>query len=213
MKKVIAGMALLAVISGNAQSDKYEGAMKKSFQLMDSAKTTAGHQAASAAFERIADAEKTQWLPYYYAGLALTTAGWMDANLDKDNNAEKIKSLSDKADALTTDNADKAEILVLRNMAASQQMLVDPQSRWMSYGQEAAKYLQQAMKLNPENPRLYYLQGASLFGTPEQFGGGKATAKPVLEKAIELFKKQQPKPLYPHWGQERAEEMLKQCTQ
>ena len=211
MKKIIAAIAILATISVNAQS-KYEAAMKKNFIQMDSAKTTADHQAVSAGFERIGDAEKTQWLPYYYAGLALTTAGWMDSKLDKDQNAEKIKSLCDKAEALTTDNADKAEILTLRNMTATQQMLVDPQGRFMSYGMEAGKYLQQALKLNPENPRAYYLQGASLFGTPEQFGGGKATAKPILEKAAELYKKEQPKPLYPHWGQARNQEMLDQCN-
>lgn len=211
MKKIITGLAILAALTVNAQSEKYEGAMKKCFLLMDSAKTTADHQTASASFERIGDAEKTQWLPYYYAGLSLTTAGWMDSKLDKDQNAEKVKSLCDKAEALTTDNTDKAEILTLRNMATTQQMLVDPQSRWMKYGQEAGNYLQQGMKLNPENPRLYFLQGSSLFGTPEQFGGGKETAKPVFEKAIELFKQEKPKPFYPHWGMERTEEMLKQC--
>ena len=211
MKKIIAVIAILATISVNAQS-KYEAAMKKNFIQMDSAKTTPDHQAVSAGFERIGDAEKTQWLPYYYAGLALTTAGWMDSKLDKDQNAEKIKSLCDKAEALTTDNADKAEILTLRNMTATQQMLVDPQGRFMSYGMEAGKYLQQALKLNPENPRAYYLQGASLFGTPEQFGGGKAKAKPVFEKAADLYKSEQPKPLYPHWGQARNQEMLDQCN-
>ena len=92
----------------------------------------------AAAFERIGDAEKTQWLPYYYAGLALTMPGWTDAKLDKDANAEKIKALCDKADALAQDNADKAEILSIRNMAATQQMLVDPQTRWATYGQEAS---------------------------------------------------------------------------
>ena len=213
MKKLIAGLLLVSSLSLHAQSDKYAGAMKKSFQMMDSAKTTAEHQAASASFERIANAEKTQWLPYYYAALSLSIAGWGDANLDKDKNAEQIKSLCDKAEALTADNTDKAEILAIRNMAATQQMLVDPQSRWMSNGQEAGKYLQQGLTLNPDNPRLVYLQGAGLFGTPEQFGGGKAAAKPVLEKALALFKAANPKPLYPDWGQKQTEDMLAQCNE
>ena len=213
MKKLIAGLLFLSAISVNAQNDKYEAAMKKSFQMLDSAKTTEESQAASASFERIANAEKTQWLPYYYAALALSTPGWTDTKLDKDKNAEKIKLLCEKAEALTTDNADKAEILAIRNMTATQQMLVDPQSRWMSYGQEAGKYLQEAIKLNPANPRLVYLQGAGLFGTPEQFGGGKAKAKPVLEKAVELFKSEKPKPFYPRWGQKQAEDMLALCDE
>jgi hypothetical protein len=81
----------------------------------------------------------------------------------------------------------------------------------MSYGQQAAGYLQKGMQLNPNNPRLYYLQGMSVFNTPEQFGGGKAKAKPVFQKAVDLYKAEQTKPLHPHWGQEQATQMLAQC--
>ena len=208
---MIAAIALLVTVSVNAQSDKYADVMKKNLSMFDSAKTSQDFQNLSAAFERIGDAEKTQWLPYYYAGLALSTMGWVDQNVDKDANAEKIKSFCDKADALTTDNADKSEIEALRNMAATQQMVVDPQTRWQTYGVEAGQALQKGMQENPNNPRLYYLQGQSLFNTPEQFGGGKDKAKPVFEKAVELFKAEQPKPLYPHWGQQQAVDMLAKC--
>jgi len=211
MKKIITAIILLATFSGYAQNEKYVAAMRKNLVLFDSVKTTAQYQSLSAAFERIGDAEKTQWLPYYYAALALTNLGWTDTKLDKDANAEKIKALCDKADALTQDNTDKSEIFSLRNMTATQQMLVDPQSRFASYGQEADKYLATAKQLNPNNPRLYYLEGAGTFGRPEQFGGGKAKAKPLLEKAVALYKAEQQKPLYPHWGQKQAEDMLAQC--
>ena len=79
-------------------------------------------------------------------------------------------------------------------MAATQQMMVDPQSRWMSYGKEAGDALTKGMQLDPNNPRVYYLQGMSLFNTPEQFGGGKDKAKPLFEKAVELYKAAKPKP-------------------
>ncbi len=211
MKTIIAVIVLLAAVSANAQSDKYVAAMKKNLAMFDSVKTTAEYQALAAAFERIGDAEKTQWLPYYYAGLALTTPGWQDVKLDKDANADKIKTLCDKADAVAHDNPDRSEILSIRNMASTQQMLVDPQTRWATYGQESDKYLQKAKELNANNPRLYYLEGAGIFGKPEQFGGGKSKAKPILEKAVALYKVEQPKPLYPHWGQKQAEDMLAQC--
>jgi tetratricopeptide (TPR) repeat protein len=211
MKTIIAAIALLATVSVNGQSDKYADAMKKNLALFDSVKTTQDYQNLAAAFERIGDAEKTQWFPYYYSGLALSTMGWMDQNLDKDANSEKIKSLCDKADALTTDNSDKSEINTLRNMAATQQMMVDPQSRWQSYGQEAGSALQKAMEENSNNPRVYYLQGMSLFNTPEQFGGGKDKAKPVFEKAVSLYKTEQPKDFNPRWGKQQAEDMLAKC--
>lgn len=211
MKKTMAALALLAALGANAQSEKYVAAMEKNLAMFDSAKTTTEYQALAAAFERIGDAEKTEWLPYYYAGLALTSPAWEDKKLDRDANAERIKALCDKADALARDNADKSEILAIRNIAAIQQMLVDPPTRWTVYGQEAGNYLQQAKLLNANNPRLYYLEGANIFGTPEQFGGGKANAKPILEKAVALYKAEQQKPLYPHWGQKQAEEMLARC--
>lgn len=195
------------VASLPAQSEKYQKAMQANLTILDSAKSAQDLRSVAAAFERIGDAEKNQWLPYYYAGLALVQVGWIDHKLDKDKNAEQVKALCDKAQAIDKNS----EIYTLRNMASTQQMLVDPQQRWQTSGMEAARALQEGMSLDPNNPRLYYLQGMSLFNTPGQFGGGKSKAKPLFEKAVALYKAQQPKPLYPHWGQKEAENMLAQC--
>ena len=203
---------MLLTVTAYSQTEKYTHAMKTNLSKFDSIKSSEEYQALAATFERIGDAEKTEWLPYYYSSLALLTPGWTDTKIDKDANAVKIKSLLDKAEPLTKDNADKAEVLSIRNMTATQQMLVDPQNRWMNYGQEGATYLKQAKDLDPENPRLAYLEGAGIFGTPEQFGGGKAKAKPLLEKAVSLFKAEKPKPLHPSWGLQIAESMLAQCN-
>ena len=199
MKKYIFFLAVLAGLQTAAfsQGDKYVAAMQKNLSQFDSARTVEDFTKIANTFERIGDAEKTQWLPYYYAGLALTTAGW--------------NGICDKAESIATTDVDKAEILSLRNMSATQQMMVDPQSRWMSYGQTAGQVLEKALKLDPNNPRLYYLKGMSLFGTPEQFGGGKDKAKPVFEKAVELYKQAKPKELYPRWGQKEAQDMIAQC--
>lgn len=207
MKSLLFSFLMFSVFISFSQSDKYIAAMKKNLNLFDSAKTTADFQAVSNTFERIGDAEKTQWLPYYYAGLALSTSGWNDAKIDKDANSVRINILCDKAEALDKNS----EIYVLRNMSATQQMMVDPQTRWQTYGAEANKDLQIAIKLNPDNPRIYYLQGESMMGTPVAFGGGKDKAKPLFEKSIALFKTDKPKPMWPNWGLERAEEQLAKC--
>lgn len=211
MTRIFIAILSLITLTGYAQSEKYIEAMKKNLARFDSVKTAEEYQSLAATFERIGDAEKTEWLPYYYSSLALLTPGWADPKIDKDANATKIKSILDKADPLVKENTDKAEVLAIRNMTATQQMLVDPQTRWQNYGQEGANYLKQAKELDPNNPRLAYLEGAGIFGTPEQFGGGKLKAKPVLEKAVELFKAEKPKPMHPQWGQKIAEDMLAQC--
>jgi len=207
MKQVLFALLLMAATTAHAQSDKYIAVMKKNLTLLDSAKTSQDFISVANAFERIGDAEKNQWLPYYYSGLALSSMGWADTKLDKDANAAKINALCDKAESIEKN----AEIYALRNMAATQQLLVDPQTRWQTYGQQASAALQEGMKLDPNNPRLYYLQGMSIFGTPEAFGGGKAKAKPLFEKAVALFKTFQLKPLYPNWGEKQAIDMLAKC--
>ena len=208
MKKIITLVALLATVTLHAQSDKYTAAIQKTLALLDSAKTSQDLESVSATFERIGDAEKTQWLPYYYSALALTNLGWADQKVEKDKLAEKTKAIIAKAAAIE----DNAELYTLRNMVATQQMLVDPQTRWQNYGMEASSALKKGLELDPNNPRLYYLQGMSLFGTPVQFGGGKDKAKPLFQKALELYKTAQPKPLYPSWGQKQSEQKLAECN-
>jgi hypothetical protein len=207
MKLLLFSLLVFSAFMSFGQSDKYIAAMNKNMSAFDSAKTTADLQAVSNTFERIGDAEKTQWLPYYYAGLALSTSGWNDMKIDKDANSARINALCDKAEALDKNS----EIYVLRNMSATQQMMVDPQTRWQTYGAEGNKDLQIAIQLNPDNPRIYYLQGESMMGTPVAFGGGKDKAKPLFEKSIALFKTDKPKPLWPNWGLARAQEQLAKC--
>jgi hypothetical protein len=213
MKKFIffLSAAFCLQVTAFSQSDKYVAAMQKNLTAFDSAKTAEDFTKVANTFERIGDAEKTQWMPYYYAGLVLSTYGWMPAVTDKDANAQRINAFCDKAESIATDNKDKSEIQVIRNMAATQQMMVDPQARWATYGKTAGDALQKGMQLNANNPRLYYLQGMSLFNTPTQFGGGKDKAKPVFEKAVELYKSPQPGQFYPHWGESQSKDMLAQC--
>ncbi len=225
MKQLLLIAAVAVTVAAQAQSDKYADAMKQSLSMFDSAKTAADFESVAASFQRIGDAEKNQWLPYYWSAMALATEGWKyypdakgvteikvsDLSGTMTAFAGRINALLDKADAVATDDAAKSEILTIRNMAATQQMLVDPQSRYMTFGAEAGQDLQKAMTLNANNPRAYYLQGMSIFGTPEQFGGGKAKAKPVFQKAVDLGSTEQAKPLYPHWGLDMSKAMLAAC--
>ncbi len=207
MKQFLLSIVMLASVAAFSQSDKYTQAMQKNLAMLDSAKTASDFNAASAAFVRVGDAEKTQWLPYYWAALAKVRIGWIDNTVDKDKLAEETKALITRGEAINQNS----EFEALRDMAAVQQMMVDPQNRWQTYGTEASGALQKGMQMDPKNPRLYYLQGMSVFNTPEQFGGGKAKAKPVFQQAADLFKTEEKKPLYPTWGAQQNDAMLAQC--
>jgi len=208
MKQVVVIISMLFAGMVAAQS-KYEGAMAKGLEQFKAAKTVEDMNAASAFFERVGDAEKDKWLPYYYAAYTNHLTGWMNPKADKDKVAEKSKDLVAKAELIEQNNS---ELYCLRQMVAIQQMTVDHMSRWSSYGAEAGTALQNAIKADPNNPRIYYLNGQTLMNTPEAFGGGKAIAKKLFEKSLELYKTFQPaSPFHPNWGKEDAEKFLAAC--
>src|SRR5882757_1230193 len=100
MQKAILSLVLLITLTAGAQSDKYLQAMQKNIAMLDSAKSISQLESLATTFERIGDAEKTQWLPYYYAALAQTWIGWMPDTKDKDVNSAKINAYLTKAEAI-----------------------------------------------------------------------------------------------------------------
>lgn len=208
MKKIILAIALFTTFGLNAQT-KYESAMQNGFSKMKDSKTADDMSAVASFFERVGDAEKTQWLPYYYAARNYTIAAFMNPAADKDKAAEKVKDLIAKAEAIENANA---EIFCLKQQVAVMQLVVDPMSRWQSYGAVAAEAIAKAKAIEPNNPRPYLLEGQYLMNVPEAFGGGKAIAKKLFEKSVELFGNYKPaSQLHPSWGKEQAEQLLAAC--
>jgi hypothetical protein len=197
---------VLLVATTFAQSDKYQKSMQSTKALLDSAKTAEDYTAVAATFERIGEAEKTQWLPYYYGALANIWKGFIDNKVNKDEVADKADALIAKAEAIESKNS---EIAVLKSMSSTLHMIVDPQNRWQKYGAIGRETLATAKQLDPNNPRVYYWEAQNLMGTPAAFGGGNDKAKPVFEKSLELYKTFKPvNDLYPTWGKETTEKML-----
>lgn len=207
MKKVLLTVSLFLVVALSfAQSSKYQKSMESNKLLLDSAKTSEDFTSVAASFERIAEAEKKEWLPYYYAALSNILKGFTDNSANKDELADKADGLLTKADAIEPKNS---EVYLLKAMSATLHMLVDPMNRWQTYGSMQREALGTAKQFSPQNPRIYLFEGQSLLETPEQFGGGKAIAKPLFEKAIQLYKTEKPaNNLYPNWGLDNAEQML-----
>lgn len=220
MKKFLF-LSLASFMMGTAfaQSDKYVKAMEPKVAAIDTTHTVAGFTDLANAFERIADAEKTQWLPYYYAALAQVNSGYammngsnvmnggMTATLDPI--ADKAENLLNKADALSKNNS---EIYVVKKMIASLRMLGDPMSRYMTYGPAASEALETAKKLNPNNPRIYYLEGQDKLFTPEQYGGSKTEGKKLLEEALKKFDASKPESsIAVQWGRPNTQYFLSQA--
>ncbi len=201
--------ALLICLSAVAfgQSVAYKSGMKKCLAQFNSANSKAEFIKAAGSFETLALSEKTEWLPYYYAGLCDALGAFASAKTDVDALCDKGDKLAKTADSLSPQNS---EVLVLKAMLAAARIPVDEKKRGQKYGGQVSKYANAAIKLNSANPRAYLLKGRALLYTPETFGGGIKKAKPVFETALEKYKTFKPETEFsPLWGKDEVEKELK----
>jgi hypothetical protein len=213
-------VVLLLVLELPAQGLKYAEKMKENLLAMDTVHTASGLQALSGSFVLIADSEKRNWLPLYYAALAWVNSGYMlyeeageSADFKKlaaqlDPVADKAEQLLNRSEALSMNNS---EIFAVRSMIATLRLIGNPITRAMKYGPVADKALQTAKKLNPENPRVYLLMGIDKFQTPKLFGGSQEKARDLFKQALRKFDALKPSDgLEPRWGRKDAESYLSQ---
>jgi hypothetical protein len=203
MKKVLFVFAASLMITATfAQSEKYIKAMEALVPAVDTTRSVEGLTDLANSFERIANAEKTQWLPYYYSALCLINKAntyFQAQQTDKiDPIMDQVEPMLKKVEELEKNNA---EVLCLKKMFNTGKMMADPMNRYMTYGPAAAQALEMAKGLNPENPRIYLLEGIDKFYTPEQFGGSKTEGKKLFEEAAKKFETFKPaSTIHPSWG-------------
>lgn len=212
MKSIFIGaLALFSSVMAFAQtSDKFTRAMEALVPAVDTTISIDGLTSLANSFERIANAEKTQWLPYYYAALCYINKANMlytAQQLDQiDPLMDKAEPLLNKAEELEKNNS---EIYCLKKMFNTGKMMADPMNRFMTYGGAAAEALEMAKSLNPENPRTYLLEGQDKYYTPEQWGGSKTEGKKLFELAIKKFEAFKPaSSIHPAWGINQAKYFL-----
>jgi hypothetical protein len=198
---------LISFLVMTSFTQSYEQAMLNAKERMDKASTINEFVEVANIFERIGQAEKTEWLPYYHAAYMYLLAGFDEQVLSKkDSWFDKAQQLLDQAFKI---EPDESELFVLQAFIYPGRIVVDPMSRGLELLGNMNSALDRAIRLNPENPRSYYLRAITLLNMPVEFGGGAAVAKPVFETAREKFNSYKPKSsIYPDWGKEQNKEEL-----
>ena len=86
MKKAIFLITAITIIYVTAHAqDAYAQQMQAAVTRLDNANTVKDYQQIANDFLRIADVQKAQWLPYYYAAFCNAKVGWLKQNTDPDN--------------------------------------------------------------------------------------------------------------------------------
>lgn len=206
MVRFITVLLVLVCSSVFGQQGKFEEGMGKAFGMWKTGQSTE----ASALFERIAVAEKTNWLPDYYVAMINCTEAF------KPENKEKSTALIEKAqsalNAANLKSQNNAELCVLQAMVYTATLVQDPMTNGMKYSMLANAEYEKAKVLAPTNPRVVFCSAEFALGGAKWSG---ADTKPIcaeVARSIELFNNFKPESAFhPKWGLERAQQTLANC--
>ena len=210
-KLVFVFALLLTAAQSFAQNSAYLKTMEGLVSKIQTTQFGTPLQPLANQMERIASAEKGEWLPNYWVAFCYLRDSYIETDAaKKDMILDKADEYFNKAEALSQNND---ELEVLKANLANGRLVVSPQDRWQTYGAKVAAAIGNAKKINAENPRISLLEGEGMFYTPEAFGGGKPKAKVFFEKALEKYAKFTPKSsIHPSWGKEITDWYISQCN-
>ena len=206
---ILTVIAFLVSLVVNA-NDKYTETMQINIKAVYSAKTPAELQSVVNTFERIGEAEKSKWEPYYYAAYGnLMMVMKEQVPSKKDHYLDLSLKAIEKGKAI---NPAESELIALEGFVHMMRVSVDPATRGQQFSGMAMQSFGKALALNPENPRALALLAQMQFGTAQFFGASTAEACETNETALAKFDTyKSDNPLAPQWGKTMAEGFKEKC--
>ncbi len=205
MKYIITIVILTFTFSINAQ-DQYTKGMQKAFELWSQNKNTE----ATAMFERIAQAEKENWIPSYYAANVLITSSFQSKDKVVVNEMlEKALKHISTAHKISPNNS---EIVTLEGLLYTGYVAMDPGTYGMKYSGKIMALHQKAVELDNTNPRAHTNLIGYEIGSAKFFNTDLATFCDRLQKVIPMFENDtQDMPFAPTYGIDRVKSSIKEC--
>ena len=203
--KALITIALLLCAQWTFAQTPYEKAMNQALEQWSAGNTTQ----ASAMFERIANAERENWIPKYYQALTLITASFTKADPEEKNTLlNKVNSI------IPADEKElNSEWYVLKAMCLTSEMISDPMNLAMKLSPTIIANYQKATAIDPTNPRAIYGLAEFNIQSKKFMGGSTEQECKDLQKALSLFATAKKDILFhPNWGKERVEALVAQCS-
>ena len=212
MKTIILSIVILmTALTGKSQSKQYAGAMGEALGQYATCKSVSDFQALGNRFALIANAEKTEWLPYYYHAHCYILMSFMEPT-----DALKKDSYLDEAEKSITKMIELApkesEVYALQSMFFSARLVVNPMERGQKYSALSAQAVGISLGMDANNPRAKFLKLRNEMGAAQFFGKDPKEFCPQATELLanwDTFKVKSP--LYPAWGKEQVEEIVNGC--
>lgn len=198
---------LVMMICGTITAQtQYDQGMQKAFGLWKEGRNSE----AAAMFERIAAAEKDNWLPSYYVALINTIEAFSTRDKDKLSALlDKAQAAQDNAEAISPNNP---ELMVTQALIHTAWIAYDPMNNGMKLSVKVNELYNKALAIAPNNPRVVLNKAEFDMGSAAYFGNDIKPMCEQVERAVSLFATFKPESAYhPKWGLDRALEVLAKC--
>jgi hypothetical protein len=190
---------------------KYQKSMGATLGGFAEAETVEDYRELGNKFMMIAEAEKSEWLPYYYHAQCYILMSF-DASQAPEKKDEYLDVAKQSVEQMLELAPGQSEVYVMQGLLFTARLMVDPMTRGQKYSALSAQAIGTALGIEPDNPRAQYMQIANEMGTARFFGNDISTS---CEKAQTLYAEwdnYKPKSrIDPNWGKGQLAGILKQC--
>lgn len=212
MKKILFSIAiLLTTLSGMSQSKEFGTAMGEALGQYAKCKSIEDFQVLGNRFSLIAEAEKTEWLPFYYHAHCYVLMSFMEQTdvLKKDSYLDVAEKSITKMIELAPK---ESEVYTLQSMFYSARLIVNPMERGQEFGGLAAQTIGSALELDSTNPRAKLMKLNIDMGTAQFFGKDQKEFCPQASELLANWDNFKVKsPLYPSWGKNQVTGIVAGC--
>jgi|AntRauTorckE5430_2_1112549.scaffolds.fasta_scaffold05154_4 hypothetical protein len=190
----------------NAQTS-YEKGMQEAFNLWEEDKI----MEASNLFERIAKAEKENWIPPFYAGYTLVISSF--EMKDEATFKLKIEKATELLNQASSSSPNNPEIMIVKALANTAYINFDSQKYGMTLSGKNEYIYQAALKIAPKNPRVILSKAEWDMGSAKFFGSSIEPYCKDIKRALSFFQNEEKSEVmfYPDWGEKKAQQILDDC--
>lgn len=212
MEKIILSTSiLLMTLTGMSQSKEFAGALSEALSQYATCKTVDDFQKLGNRFSLIAEAEKTEWLPFYYHAYCYILMSFIEQSdaVKRDSYLDVAEKSIDKIIALVPN---EAEAFVLQSFYFTGRLVINPMQRGQQYSMLAGQAVGKALSLEPNNPRAKVIKLQNDMGSAQFFGKDPKEYCPQASELLANWDNYKLKsPLYPAWGKDQVTEIVAGC--
>ena len=202
---IIITLLLMSLFTQSKAQTSYDAEMEKAISEFQQSETLVDFDKTAQHFDQIAQSNPDNWLPVYYSMFMKTLAAFQ---MEPKQALKTSDRLDDQFQKLESLNPNESEALILRALYRTVKVAKDPQRYGMTLPSAIIRDYNEALRLEPENPRATYLMAQFNMESAPYWGKDPKQYCPQIEQAKQLFLKEEKSDFEPNWGEDRTDEIL-----